>query len=188
MRSSGPANVTELATCGGVEMHIKLSKRSVDLAAPHSGGRTMIFDTEIPGFALRITENGVKTFVLRYSRGGRSRWFTIGRTNAMTPEQARREAIRLRGIVASGTDPAAERAQARAIPTFREFAERYLAEHSALKKKPRSYREDQLKIARYILPKLGNFRSRRSRRRMCSACTISCGTFRPPPIACSRSS
>lgn len=139
-------------------MHIKLSKRSVDLAAPHSGGRTMIFDTEIPGFALRITENGVKTFVLRYSRGGRSRWFTIGRTNAMTPEQARREAIRLRGIVASGTDPAAERAQARAIPTFREFAERYLAEHSALKKKPRSYREDQLKVARYILPRLGNFR------------------------------
>lgn len=57
-----------------------------------------------------------------------------------------------------GTDPAAERAQVRAIPTFREFAERYLAEHSALKKMPRSFREDQRKIALYILPKLGNFR------------------------------
>jgi len=51
---------------GGLETHVKLPKRSVNHASAVPGRRAMVFDTEIPGFALRITENGVKTFVLRH--------------------------------------------------------------------------------------------------------------------------
>lgn len=139
-------------------MQVKLTKRSVDGATSGGSDRAMIFDTEIPGFALRVSERGVKTFVLRYTRGVRSCWATIGRFGVITPDEARREAIRLRGVVASGGDPAAERAAARAIPTLAEFAERYLAEHSSIKKKPRSNYDDRRILARYLLPALGKLR------------------------------
>ena len=44
----------------------------------------------------------------------------------MAPEQARREAHRLLGIVAVGEDPAAERARSRRMPTPKQTFEQYM--------------------------------------------------------------
>ena len=50
-------------------------------------------------------------------RGTPTKRVTIGRHGALTPDQARKEATRLSGAIANGTDPAAVRAAEKAAPT-----------------------------------------------------------------------
>jgi integrase len=136
---------------------VKITKRSVEAIRAESG-RVTLMDTVVPGFGCRITPNGVRTYVLKYSRGNRARWVTIGRHGDVTPDEARVEAIKLRGVIAKGADPAAEHAALRAVPLLSAFAQRYLAEHAALKKKPRSKAEDERILEKHVTPALGNLR------------------------------
>ena len=136
-------------------MKARLIKRSVEKIVP-SARAVFLWDTEIPGFGVKVTPLGKRVYVLQYSYGGRSRRYTIGRHGIdVTADEARTEARRLRGRVADGHDPAGDRATQRSVPTLHEFAERYLAEHAAVKKKPRSVAGDKCNLERHILPVLG---------------------------------
>ena len=91
-----------------------ITKSTVDDAPlPPKGSRIMIWDTEIKGFGLRITPNGIKTYLLRYRMGGRDtpvRTITIGQHGSpWNPKLARRRAVELLTLVRSGRDPVAER-------------------------------------------------------------------------------
>ena len=68
---------------------------------------------------------------------------------------ARNEALRLRGKVASGKDPASLRAAARVATTVSDLVDRYLAEHAEQKTKPRSAAESKRLVDRFIRPHLG---------------------------------
>lgn len=102
---------------------VTLTKRAVDAAEPERGSenqlrRTIYFDRDVKGFGLLVTEQGSKSFIVKYRAGsGRSaptRRVTIGRYGSpWTVEQARIEAKRILGEVASGRDPATERAEKR---------------------------------------------------------------------------
>ena len=151
-------------------MKMKLTKRSVE--AIEIGLRDLVvWDTEIPGFGVKVTARkakrtprgervtgGSRIYVLQYSRRNKDRRVTIGRhgDGGLTADQARREAEILRGIIRNGGDPAADRARERAIPTMRVLAERYMAEHAIPKKKPRSADGDRRLIDCHILPLLGD--------------------------------
>ena len=76
----------------------KLTKEFVDRAAP--GGYS---DSDLRGFELRVGKSGVKTFCVRYrpKGGGRRPCVKIGRYGVITPIQARNEAKRILGLVAS---------------------------------------------------------------------------------------
>jgi integrase len=54
--------------------------------------------------------------------------------------------------IVKGSDPAADRARAKADPTFGELAELYLKHHARAKKKPRSVLEDQRTLTANLLP------------------------------------
>jgi integrase len=138
---------------------IKLTKRSVEAIEP--GPRDLLaWDSEIPGFGVKVTPRGARVYVLQYSRLNRSRRVTIGRhgDGGLTADQARREAEVLRGVVRNGGDPASERADERNVPTLRALAERYMAEHAVPKKKPRSADSDRRLLDCHIIPLLGNRR------------------------------
>lgn len=136
-------------------MKARLIKRSVEKIMP-SARAVFLWDTEIPGFGVKVTPQGRRVYVLQYSYGGRSRRYTIGRHGIdVTADEARTEARSLRGQVADGHDPAGDRATQRNMPTLKEFAERYLTEHAAVKKKPRSMEGDKCNLQRHILPTLG---------------------------------
>ncbi len=139
-------------------MKVKLTKRTADSAK--LGERDLfLWDSVLPGFGLKVTPKGRRVFVLQYWVNGRARRVTLGLYGAeLTVDQARTKARNLRGQVAAGGDPAAERARVRAIPTLAEFAERYMAEHAAVKKKPRSYEADALNLRLHVLPTLGRLR------------------------------
>ena len=55
-----------------------------------------------------ITASGVKSFIIEKLVNGKVRRMTIGRYGEITVEQARREAQKLLGKIATGIDPRAE--------------------------------------------------------------------------------
>lgn len=76
-------------------------------------------DTKIPGLMVRIRASGHATWTVVYGRGKRE---TLGKVQALTPEQARERAKQILGDVAHGKDPQAERRKRRA-GTLAEFLE-----------------------------------------------------------------
>ena len=86
---------------------------------------------DITGFGVRVQPSGVKAFLVNYRTGdgGRrapNKRVVIGRYGRISVEQARREAHKVLGEVASGGDPAGQRAQARAMPTLQQAFEDYM--------------------------------------------------------------
>ena len=72
-------------------MKNRIIERTVEGIAP--GERDVfVWDTEIPGFGVKVTPRGRRVYVLRYSFGGRSRRYTIGRHGVdLTADEARRD-------------------------------------------------------------------------------------------------
>lgn len=132
----------------------RLSKKRVEGTAPSSRD-VRIWDGELPGFGCKITPQGRRIYILRYRAGDRQRWYTIGPHGApWTPETARREALRLLGLIAQGADPAAGRQANRKAVTVRALCDLYLAEGCATKKAS-TLATDRGRIARHIVPLLG---------------------------------
>src|SRR6516225_9883899 len=143
-------------------MLTKITKRAVDTM--HAGDcDQFLWDSELKGFGLKVTPAGSKVYLLQYRKGGRgtpTKRVTIGRHGALTPDQARKEAARLAGAVANGSDPAAVRAAEKSAPTVRALADRFLNEHVATKTKPRTAVEYRRLVENIIVPALGRKRVR----------------------------
>lgn len=127
---------------------VRLTKTEVERAMSPVKGQTFIRDTGIEGFALRITAKGAKSFVYEGRIRGRARRITLGRYPALSVHQARAMAQDVKGKIARGEDPAAERAERHREPTFGDLADAYLERHAKLHK--RSWAEDQRILARYL--------------------------------------
>ena len=129
----------------------------VKQAPAPSRGQRLVFDTDIKGFALRVTEKGAKAFVIDYRIEGRQRRLTIGTYPAWSVAAAREEAKKLRRFIDRGEDPMAERHQARSAPTVADLWARYEAEHLP-RKAERSQADERSMWAQLILPTLGKMK------------------------------
>jgi integrase len=115
-----------------------------------------VWDTTVGRFGLRVTANGIKTYVVKYRAGGRQRFHTIGQHGSpWTPETARKEALRILGLVAQGQDPAAVKLDGRAAPTVAALCERFVREHVDVKLKVTTRRAYHQLLDAIIRPKLG---------------------------------
>ncbi len=150
------SNVTRIEA----DMKAKITKRMVESITP--GERDVfVWDTDVRGFGCKVTPKGARVFILQYWMNAtrRARRITLGRYGSeLTADEARTEARRLRGAIAVGGDPALERAKAKEMPLLQAFAERYLAEHAKVKKKPLSYAADECNLRNHVLPVLGRVR------------------------------
>src|ERR1700739_3225995 len=72
-------------------------------------GAVITYDADVPGFGIRVTAKGIRSFVLNYVVHGHERRMTIGRFPIWSATAAREEARTLRRKVDSGIDPMAER-------------------------------------------------------------------------------
>src|SRR5262245_52987932 len=89
-------------------MRTKLTQAFATTATAEPGAeRTVYWDASQAGFGLMVTSEGHRSFVVQYRADGTSRRMTLAAT--LTVEQARREARKLLGKVASGHDPLGEK-------------------------------------------------------------------------------
>ncbi len=88
---------------------IRITKRTIEAIETPAAGQVLYRDTELRGFGLRVGRRDRSYFVERQVRRRTVRT-TIGRCDLLTPEQARKEAMRLLSQMADGRDLNAERA------------------------------------------------------------------------------
>lgn len=133
---------------------IKLTDTSVASFITSKNDET-IWDSEVDGFGIR-SRNGTKSFVFRYSvggRGGRQYRMTLGSPGTVKVSAARKKAKELRAEVDLGGNPketiearVAAIKEAKSIPTLNQLCLRYLEEHS-LHNKSR-YEQDVYRLRR----------------------------------------
>lgn len=87
--------------------------RAVAIQPPVSG-RAMIHDAKLPGFALRVTEAGSKSWVVYRRIAGQPRIVTIGTFPAVKEANARKEATKALGKAAEGLNVTDLKREARA--------------------------------------------------------------------------
>src|ERR1700730_15512207 len=139
----------------------KLTDLFVERAKSPARGRVEYFDAAFPGLALRVTENGGKSWCAFYRFKGRLRRFTIGRYPAIKPAQARREAAAALERVRGGGDPAEEKRAQREMrtpetDTFGAVALDYVERHHGKNSRKSTYLEAKRDIERNVLPKWRN--------------------------------
>jgi integrase len=121
------------------------------------------WDSDLPGFGLRVTPNGAKAWVVEYRAGGGgrrapSRRMTLGPIATLTAEKARGAAKDLLAAVRLGADPAKDLQTARAAPTVDELAQVFLKPETNVDLKPSTLALYELYFRCHILPALGNKR------------------------------
>ena len=104
---------------------------------------------DVPGFGVRVSPAGRKTFFQRYRLNGRQRRLSLGIYPATSLASAQRKARKTLGLVADDIDPAQTKRDQRLGDTFADLSEIYLEKH-AIKK--RSFAEDRRIVNNELLP------------------------------------
>src|SRR5262245_17883819 len=131
----------------------KISRQSV----ARLGRGRWLTDTSLPGFMAR-RPNKLVLYGLKMRINGRQRFLSIGTEAEFTPDQARRQAEKLRGDVRRGADPAAERDRCKAALTLDEAADRFLEEHVRPKLRPTTANHYDEMLRRLVRPVFGKAR------------------------------
>jgi len=134
---------------------MKLTKAILDKAKhPGKNGSThILWDDDVSGLGLRVYPNGRKTFVIGYRIHRRWRVITLGKYGLLTLDQARKMAREKLFQVLQGKDPAEDTARSQQGTTVKDLALDYLERHA--KPHKRSWRPDEKRIHRAVLPSLG---------------------------------
>jgi len=117
-----------------------------------------VWDSEVPGFGVRVLPSGLKTFVFQFrtlaSDQGR---ITIGRFPALTVDEARKQAREFRNVVDRGGNPSRDRHEARHAPTMRDLADLYCNEYGPEKGlKAQTIKDARRMLDQYVLTGWGN--------------------------------
>ncbi len=90
---------------------VRITKSVVDRLHAPAAGQSFTRDSELKGFAVRITTSGARSFILEKRIDGKVKRLTLGRYPELTVEQARKEAHKLLGHIATGRNPTVEKKQ-----------------------------------------------------------------------------
>jgi integrase len=141
----------------------QFTARFIDKAPAPDIGRVEYWDGNTPGFGIRVSASGRKSWILVYRFAGQPKRLTFGTYPAVPLAAARESAKEALYLVSKGTDPAALKQADRRGETFRDVAEEYLERHARAKKK--SWRKDKLALDRDLLPELGKRKAKDIARR-----------------------
>jgi integrase len=136
-------------------MTVHLTDATVKRFPTPAKGKVIHLDNEVTGFGIRITANGARSYILRYTtRAGRERVLTIGKAEVRRCTDARAKAKDLRRDIEDGGDPLADIEDERSAPTMADLIERFREEH--LPRKRESTRTEYERMLRlHIGPHFG---------------------------------
>jgi integrase len=112
--------------------------------------RYEVFDTLVPGFAIRVTAAGHKSFTLYYRHHGRLRRVGLGRYPDVLLADARKAATQHRGRIFDGADPAEGKKTERA--TNSDTVGALFDLYKAHREKAKSWTERRRIMEREVLP------------------------------------
>ena len=130
-----------------------LTDRAIRALEPAPAGkRLLVWDAQVPGLGVRVTDTGQKTFVLvvRYPGGRNPSPRALGVYGAMTLEAARTKGRDWLALIGNRVDPK-DRDAARRADTLQAVAEVYLERESRL----RTIGQRKSILDRLILPRFG---------------------------------
>lgn len=90
---------------------MRLNKTNIDRLDDKPSKQSFYRDDALPGFALRITPAGTKSFIVEKRVNGKGRRVTIGQYGLLTVEEARKKALTVLSDMAQGKDPNNEKRQ-----------------------------------------------------------------------------
>lgn len=138
---------------------VNLTDSRVKSLKPASKGRRyQVMDAQVPGFGVRVTDNGTRTFILRtrYPGSENPARREIGRVDVMSLADARDKAKRWRELIAKGIDPAVQAQRDRSAEikrtktTFETVVEDFIRDKLPTERKARDVESE---IRRELLPK-----------------------------------
>ena len=138
----------------------KLQRRSISrrtVEALKVDRDTVFWDSEQPGFGVRVYPSGSKHYIVQTRARGSAKRLTHGRHGVITPEEARRRAALIIARIKAGEDPVPEPLAAKRPegPTVAELAARYLEEYAEEHCKPSTVRAYRRMANRHVVPVLG---------------------------------
>lgn len=118
--------------------------------------RLEVWDDRVPGFGIRVSKSGTKTFMLTYRHRRRSRRLTLGRYPTVTLGHARDMAIDALRQVAGGRDPIleAKRADDRTYQ-FDAVVTAYVDKHCKKHNKPGTAKESERSLKKHFVSAWG---------------------------------
>ena len=135
---------------------VKLSKRTIDRLTVDRAS-AVFWDSELPGFGIRVHATGRKVFVAQArTPGGLPKRATVGRYEDIDAEDARQKAAAMIDRIRRGRDPVAPPVPAE--PTVADLAERFMTAHVEVNCKPGTVKNYRSLLRLCILPELGDLR------------------------------
>jgi integrase len=104
---------------------LNFTKAGIEALAPPAKRREYHYDQKVPGLAVAVSPAGGKVFYVVRRVRRRVEFIRIGGWPEFTVEQARNEAARVNGSLASGINPAEERRHSRSAMTLRAAFDAY---------------------------------------------------------------
>lgn len=136
---------------------VKLTASSVDALLPPETGQAFVWDSEMPGFGVRLSPGGRKAFIFQARINGKERRMTLGTFGRITAEMARKLARARAGEIASGIDPvqkrqAEERQSTTVADLFRLWQQDRMIGPDPERPLKKSWRKDQSLYDRHLKP------------------------------------
>ena len=156
---------------------IKFTAAKIRFLEGVPGKQMDYFDKGLPGFFLRVSQEGKKSFGVMYRIGGRLRRMKLGTYPLLVLAKARNEALKALRNAERGQDPATEKQEDRHAMTFEQVTLEYLERHAKTKKK--SWEEDERVIKKDLIPEFGKQHAKEIMRRDVRAFLERKGTTAP---------
>lgn len=141
-----------------ISRRIKFTDRSLKAIKPPAKPQQLdYFDNTLPGFGLRVSYNGRKSWIILYRCNGVKGRLTLGRFDILPLAEAREKARDALKAATNGIDPTAHRHRNREAPNFKQLAVRYIEEYA--KPRKRTWQKDQRLLDRNLIPALGRHKA-----------------------------
>jgi integrase len=133
---------------------VKFTDRSLKAIKPPPPPKQVdYFDETLPGFGLRVSYNGRKSWVVLYRCNGIKGRLTLGRFDTIPLADARDQARAALRDAAAGVDPSVKKERDREAPTFKRLTDRYIEEYA--KPRKRTWKKDRRLLDNNLIPMLG---------------------------------